>query len=589
MKIIKAALLIFIICYSLTFFSSEENPLYLSKLQKFLSQTKITNSFGDLMILTNINSMTNTWYVLEIRSKRLDSPKIFHLEITYPDGGIYLAPDGLFIRNDGETNYCRIINVKTTESKIYELDKTATENEQESNIKKKNLTKIRFLASDFIVKPLVAHHEICGGWAHIRGHEVSGYATVKELAVAKARESGLGSVVEIAKSMFLDDSEEATVSEIVKNTDKEADSGPLNAFLANPEEKSIPGEHQIGILYESPLYYGYWSKARNFENIFVSLLHPSYLPESILKSWPERVRKLRGKEPKSLVYLVAIDVSHYGFGFVLGTEFPEIGWSYRSPNYPGYEMPGPDGITTTYPLGRAGIVNPALKSKVAATFAGGFKRGHGAFSMGKFAEINNGSHYGFMENGTIFSKINPFLATAMIENDGTMNLLTWPQSDKNLLKKARHIRQNGLPIIESHIPGSRVSSGTGSWSGDQKGDPVTMRSGICYQESSHGKYLIFAMFTAATPSLMARVFQAYQCSYAMMLDINAPMHTFFALSKEENGIIRREYLNTDMEAAEPSTLRGGGLRFLTRPDERDFFYVVKKYLFQQPYNISLSL
>jgi hypothetical protein len=271
-----------------------------------------------------------------------------------------------------------------------------------------------------------------------------------------------------------------------------------------------------------------------------------------------------------------MDTNLFSFGFVLGTEFPSIGWSYRVPSYPGYDMPSPDGVSTTLPLGRSGIVNPILLPRVVATFAGGFKRDHGAFKIGKFSQINKGSHYGFMESGTIFSALNEGLSTAYMDNHGEINLLTWPKNDTDLVEKARFVRQNGVPIIESHIPGELVFSAAGSWSGDQKGRTISMRSGLCMQETVNGKYLIFAQFTAASPSVMARVFQAFNCSYAMLLDMNAPMHTFFSLSRESEGQIVREYLNTEMKAAEPSDLRGGGFRFLTRPDDRDFFYVLRK-------------
>ena len=52
-----------------------------------------------------------------------------------------------------------------------------------------------------------------------------------------------------------------------------------------------------------------------------------------------------------------------------------------------------------------------LRTTVAA-FVGGFKRSHGAFRYGPLALVNHGSHYGFMQQGVVFSKLQPGLATA---------------------------------------------------------------------------------------------------------------------------------------------------------------------------------
>ena len=47
-------------------------------------------------------------------------------------------------------------------------------------------------------------------------------------------------------------------------------------------------------------------------------------------------------------------------------------------------------------------------------FTGGFKREHGAFRYGDLAQKNHGSHYGFVENGVVFSKLQPGLATIIV-------------------------------------------------------------------------------------------------------------------------------------------------------------------------------
>ena len=57
------------------------------------------------------------------------------------------------------------------------------------------------------------------------------------------------------------------------------------------------------------------------------------------------------------------------------------------------------------------MVNPPTVERAVATFAGGFKREHGAFRYGPLAQQNHGSHYGFIAGGQVFSKLQPQLAT----------------------------------------------------------------------------------------------------------------------------------------------------------------------------------
>jgi hypothetical protein len=102
-----------------------------------------------------------------------------------------------------------------------------------------------------------------------------------------------------------------------------------------------------------------------------------------------------------------------------------------------------------------------------------------------------------------------------------------------------------------------------------------VRAGACLQEKGR-RYLIFGYFSAATPSPMARVFQAYGCRYAMQLDINALEHTYFALYTHRNGQLVVQHLIQGMAEVD----RKGGdqmaPRFLGFPDDRDFFYLLRR-------------
>ena len=60
-----------------------------------------------------------------------------------------------------------------------------------------------------------------------------------------------------------------------------------------------------------------------------------------------------------------------------------------------------------------------------STFAGGFKRLHGAFRSGALARVNSGSHYGFVEGGAVLSKLQPGLATLFALDDGSVGMKTW--------------------------------------------------------------------------------------------------------------------------------------------------------------------
>ncbi len=161
---------------------------------------------------------------------------------------------------------------------------------------------------------------------------------------------------------------------------------------------------------------------------------------------------------------------------------------------------------------------------------------HGAFKYGEFASKNYGSHYGFLENGVVFSKLQPGLATIFVLDDGSIQMKTWEAQDDQILAKIKYARQNGVPLVEfdersqSTVPGRLVNSwGPGNWSGSEDMKLRTIRSGAALQWNGRKRFLIYAVFSDATPSAMARVFQAYQCRYGMLLDMNALEHTYLAL------------------------------------------------------------
>jgi hypothetical protein len=326
---------------------------------------------------------------------------------------------------------------------------------------------------------------------------------------------------------------------------------------------------------------GRWYSVANLAGVFVSVIAPEDIDAAILMGHERSVNPLDRVESGALVYLVGFDLDRLDLHFVLGTDHPRLDWSPRATRDPA--LPGPDGVASAAPLVTNGMVSPADAGSTVATFAGGFKRSHGAFRYGALAQRNHGSHYGFIEDGVIFSKLQPGLATVVVLDDGKVDARTWTLADNLLLPHVRYARQNGVPLIEYDparrvgIPGDLVNRwGPGNWSGSANVDLRTLRAGLCLQDTGQRRFLIYGYFSAATPSAMARVFQAYHCRYALHLDMNALEHTYLALYI--HGARQRivEHLIRGMFAVD----RRSGTRFVPRflgfPDDRDFFYFTQR-------------
>jgi hypothetical protein len=245
-------------------------------------------------------------------------------------------------------------------------------------------------------------------------------------------------------------------------------------------------------------------------------------------------------------------------------------------------LTGPDGIETTLPLVRTGMLSPTEASRVAATFTGGFKRQHGAFRMSDLATVAHGSHYGFVENGVVLSKLQPGLATALVFDDGRVDLRTWTEEDDALLPRTRYARQNGVAILERdglaanrpRLPGRNW--GPGNWSGSADRKLRTLRAGLGLQESQGRQFLVYGYFSSATPSAMARVFQASGCRYAMLLDMNALEHTYMAVYRMQGSRLLTQHLIDGMEVVDGSKDGQPLPRFVSVADNRDFFYLLRR-------------
>jgi hypothetical protein len=331
------------------------------------------------------------------------------------------------------------------------------------------------------------------------------------------------------------------------------------------------------------LLLGQWYAVRGLAGVYASAIEPAALSEEPGPS-PAPLRRPDSVEAGALSYLVAFDLAEFDLGFALGTDHPRLGWSNNlrsDARVPG--LPGPDGIDSASPLVRAGMISPMLEVSAVATFTGGFKREHGAFRYGPLASRNHGSHYGFIEQGVVFSRLVPGLATIYELKDGTIGMKTWTDQDEQMLPRLRHARQNGVPLLEvdpvsgQPVPGALVNQwGPGNWSGSATGQLRTLRAGACLLEHGTERHLVYGYFSTTTPPTMARIFLAYGCRYAMLLDMNALEHTYLALYSRQGSRMVVQHLVKGMEQLDKES--GGALlpRFLAFPDNRDFFYLVRR-------------
>jgi hypothetical protein len=359
--------------------------------------------------------------------------------------------------------------------------------------------------------------------------------------------------------------------------DAPPDALPGGAKMAGADAARVVRAPGLGIALaanRADLLPGRWYTAAGLEGVFVSVALP---PSAALTDRSDAI------ESEALNLFVAFDLAAFDLGFMLGTEHPRLGWASRlRDEQRDSRLPGPDGINNAAPLVRTGMLAPTLLPRVVATFTGGFKREHGAFHAGALASVNHGSHYGFIEQGVVFSRLQPGLATLLVGSDGHVDMKTWQQDDNNDINRLRHARQNGVPLIEPGADG-RPAIGQwvtrwadGNWSGSAEGQQRTLRAGACLIESAGRRFLVYGYFSTATPLTMAHSFQAYGCRYAMHLDMNALEHTYLALYPAAGAQRDVQHLVTGMAVLDKQ--RGARLlpRFLAFADDRDFFYLIRR-------------
>ena len=549
-----------------------EGPKTILELQQFRRASSIHVRSGSerdgVATLVNLNPAINTWYLLSFAWKDGAPELAWHLENPKPhDAHILLDekyPSGLVIAEGSNRYSCDLFGSGSHPN--------ALEQGRESQL---------------------IYYPLCGGRLYLR-NPAKGRRTALEAATEFLRNQVWGGerVIVLFHHLMADRYRETGE---LRNRN-EAASGPIAADRpvaalidpAHADRLITPENLGIALGLQGPersgMTPGAWYSTAGNAGVYVSVMQPNLMAPAILQSYKNLVSILDGIEASSLCYLIAFDLDQFELGFALGTEYPGVSWSDRAiQQMRDPRLPGPDGIGSIAPLISTGLISPDNGRRTVATFTGGFKRTHGAFRYGDLALKNHGSHYGFIENGIVFSKLQPGLATIFALNDGSIDMKTWTEPDDTLLARIRYARQNGVPLVtfgdstQSTVPGGLVARwGPGNWSGSEDEKLRTIRAAIALQ-TRHGKrFLIYAVFSDATPSAMARIFQAYQCSYAMLLDMNALEHTYLAVYRRSGSEMSVDHLLKGMSQLDKSASGGIIPRFLGFPDNRDFFYVMRR-------------
>lgn len=553
----------------------QENPKTILELQPYrqTSSLRIRSNGGQegLATLVNLNPAINSWLLLGVSWKDAPLEVSWHLENPRPQHARVLVdekyPSGLVIAEGNNRYACDLFGGGPSVNPL----------EQGRN------------------SPLI-YFPLCGGRLYLR-NPAKGKRTALESAAEFLRDQVWGGEkVIILFHHLLADRYRETGSVPTRNqagtgaAGTPRDDHPLPALIDSANDAGLVPPESLGIVLEprspagSGMTAGAWYPAAGNAGTWVSIIQPDFIAPAILRNNRNLADNLDSVEAASLCFLIAFDLGKFEIGYSRGTEYPGVGWSDRVPaKMKSTGLAGPDGIAGVAPLVSTGLIDPENGRRTIATFTGGFKRSHGAFRYGELSLKNHGSHYGFIENGVVFSKLQPGLATILILNDGSVEMKTWTEADDKRLAKIRHARQNGVPLAEfdavsqSTLPGRLVTRwGPGNWSGSEDEHLRTIRGGVALQESHGRRFLIYAVFSDATPSAMARVFQAYQCSYAMLLDMNALEHTYLGYYRRSGSEMYVDHLLKGMSQLDQSA--GGQVipRFLGYPDNRDFFYVMQR-------------
>ena len=543
-----------------------QQPKSVIELQPFRRTQTIDTVFADgergTAVLINLNPTINTWYVLTLRWSDGRPEATYHLANTAPDRHDLVLdashPSGVVVADSMGQRPCDLWSSRAPQS---------------------------IAAAAATNAPYVA---LCDGAVSLR-LRTAGHKTSLENVTDFLRNRIWGgeALTVLVRSLLFKDAFLETADTVDAATRPRSPvDGPRPATLSPERAGDRIRTPELGIQVEGAiddaLQVGHWHPARGNPGVFVSVIRPDLIADEILHSHTGTVGAMDDVERQALSYLVAFDLSRFDVEFAMGTDHPRVNWSDRPPaEMRDPALPGPDGIGTVAPLVSTGIVGPGVADRLAATFTGGFKRTHGAFRYGPLASTEHGTHYGFVENGVVLSKLRPGLSTLLVMADGSVEITAWSTADDPRLEQVRFARQNGVPLLAFNPrtgmaePGELVSQwGSGNWSGSQDGRLRSLRAGVCVQDHAATRFLVYGYFSSATPAAMVRVFQAYGCRDAMHLDMNALEHTYAAVYRIDANELVVDHLIREMRVLDKEVDGVILPRFLGYADNRDFFYLL---------------
>ena len=317
---------------------------------------------------------------------------------------------------------------------------------------------------------------------------------------------------------------------------------------------------------------GQWYSSKEHPDVKVSLFSPDMASSEVAKLAPTAFenRSAAHSQNKSLAYLIAFNTQKSKLGYVAGI-------SDATGNCDGGK-PAPDGFDDSTPLVQNGMVSPDHQSHLLSTFNAGYLRPDACMRKGPL----EGKHWGFVQNGVVFSKLQPGLATLVTYKDGKTDILEWPENAAALATKVKDARQNATPVISGRdpktglgIPGNTVGGKdfiSRNWTNDV--DDKRMRSGACMLQSGTDEHLVFAYLPSGTVKDLAEVFGSYGCRSGMQLDENiersgdVSLITHNASGEMENKECLHKHCLKDRIEKE--------ITGVTKGSRRDFFYIEER-------------
>jgi hypothetical protein len=536
--------------------------------------------------LTTLNSKIGMWYLLTVRWPGRVSPVTYNLEV--PAGAavrLSIAPTGLKLHEaSGKAHDCNLFS-DFSNSPL---------NQTFSNLNYKNICDGLVFKRVRVAKPQNEDEKVKAA-NFIRQNSGAYGDKLVDFYKAHTEDSSVvwgastkGENSNIHCSDNQNCPERARLSDFGKSTVIKIESGPNSLDIALKELNN-----------RGPMLAGEWYSAAKHSGVYVSLVKSTLVTEDILKDQylGKRINQLDEVEGRAVSYLVAFDLDKHTIGWNHGLSHPGVEWSDRNTlRKDGFA--GPDGFANLSPLEVSGQLNPSYLSKLVGVMCGGFQRRHAVFKWGDFKTKNFGNYYGFLENGVVLSTLNEGLATLYTTANGSVDMKTWNESDNANVDNIKFARQNGVPLVMpdpahphsgSGIPGEFVyDQGLGNWSGTadtyaadgktiiKKSQQRSARAGACISEQHGHRYLIYGYFSSANPSAMARVFQAYQCQYAMHLDMNSAGQGYLGLL---NILSDKNIVETAVSemSARNTTLNGRTWpRYVGAPNSDDFFFILAK-------------